>query len=542
MSEPFEKRKRWWLLLLSVVIAAASAPAWTGTYIYDDWGMRRNTASDGVEDLWLAFARTSKDYFGHDDDNAMVGTTYRPLSHVTLIAVQIAGGSPLIHHLVSLGFHLICVYFLYAALAHRGDPWWAFSLAAVFGLHPLAIEAYGWINGRSDVLAGAALAALAWVLAKQLNTKTAILVCAFTAAAVLAKETAVLATIALLVATLVPDRGTTIRETLRSRVVGLIAGLSGVALALGTRALFVGLAQTGVGAIKAQQDLVLRVVRLLAKALNATLVPIPRTMMTLSWELWQPLDVPEILLLVVAIGVTIWLVFQKDFRALTLLGGAALTLAPTVVVSSSFWSGFDRYLYMPAVLVCLSLKKAPTERKTTRIPVAVKRFAMILIGSLLAVSTFATAQNYTSQSDFMTSMIQLRPEDPSGCLFGANWMNEAGDNDAALKLLDRVPKRGLPRPLASELATRLSKAGRYEQALAVFEDMVRRYPDDPYALYDTVSVRLDHGQLAEAFEAAERLRSYPTFCRGVKVFLKKAEKRSSERLRIEKFRSSYDCL
>jgi pentatricopeptide repeat protein len=535
-------RWHWGLLALSLVIIAVSTPAWTGTYIYDDWKMQDNQASDGVEDLVFAFARTSKDYLGSDDDIAALGTTYRPLSHVTLIAVQALGGSPLVHHLISLGLHLVCVFLLYAVLSHRGNAMWAFSLASVFALHPLTIEAYGWINGRSDVLAGVALVALAWVLTRRQNLKTGLMACTITAAAVLSKETAVIATSALLVSTVVPQNGETYREILRSRGITLIIGILGVALALGLRALFVEVAQAGFGTFISQQDLVLKVVRLYAKALNSALIPMPRTMATLGWGLWRPLNTPEILLLAVAVGVTIWLLYRKAFRAVVLIAGAALTLVPTVVVSNSFWSGFDRYLYMPAILICLSLKKNPTAKEKTRIRTVVQRVSLPLIACILAASSYATAQNYASQSAFMASMIQLRPEDPSGYLFGANWMGEAGDNDAALKLLDRVPERGLPRPLASRLVTRLSKAGRVDRALSVFEDMIRRYPDDPFALYDSIPVRLELDQYAKAFEAAERLRGYPSFCRGVKVLLRKAEKRSRERTRIEKFRSSYSCL
>ena len=40
------------------------------------------------------------------------------------------------------------------------------SLAALFFLHPVHVESYVWINGRSDLLGGFWLVALAFVLAK----------------------------------------------------------------------------------------------------------------------------------------------------------------------------------------------------------------------------------------------------------------------------------------------------------------------------------------------------------------------------------------
>lgn len=534
------------LTLLGVSIAIASVPAWTGSYVYDDFRMRESRAMDGLEDLWLVFQRTSYDYFDQAVDEVVTGATYRPLAHLTLIAVQVLGaGDALLHHLVSLAFHLTFVVGAYLALARRGSAALALLLTCVLGLHPLAVEAYGWINGRADVLSGASVAALAALSVAPARRSAAVLLVAAAlcaAAAALAKETAILAVLTVAVASALPRRGLPSLGEARAQLPVLAGSVLGVAGAIGLRAALVGLAQAGGVALAAQHGLAPRVARLFREALISIAVPLPRTMASLAWELSEPLTTPELLLLLLAAAGVVLLALTRHGRALLLLLGAAATLAPTVLVSSSFWCGFDRYLYMPLLLVALALVETPLGAKLSALGPRTLTIATAVLALVLVVGTFFTARHYQSQAAFMASMIQLRPDDPSGYLFGAAWLAGAGQQDAAARMLESVPKRGLPRPLASALVTRLARSGRRDEAIVVLDDMAARYPDDPYALYDVVVTSIQRGDLTRAFAAAERLRGYRGFCDGVRSQLARALARPGiDHARVGSFRDQYTC-
>jgi hypothetical protein len=79
----------------------------------------------------------------------------------TLLASHALVPRPWLHHAVSWGLHVATAASLYVLLLRRvSNHGWrhadgaAFVLAALFLLHPVTAEAYVWINGRSDLLAG----------------------------------------------------------------------------------------------------------------------------------------------------------------------------------------------------------------------------------------------------------------------------------------------------------------------------------------------------------------------------------------------------
>ncbi|MET0343832.1 MAG: hypothetical protein ABW252_22655 [Polyangiales bacterium] len=525
------------LLGVALALVLASRPAWTGGPIYDDWLMRESDAMRSLADVLHAFGRTSADYFREVDQNVVGGVTYRPLAHASLILVQALGGGWLGHHGVSLGLHLGALVALFATLARRGLAWGAVALAALWALHPMHVEAYGWVNGRADVLAGALLAALAYALAR------ASLPLAMLAAmgAVLAKETALFAALSLGLAALLPRVGLPERAQVRQRRALALAPLVGVGLAIALRAACVGLGNVGATALRAEPDMLPKLGRLLGEAALHVLVPIPRAMACLAYQLAQPLALPLVALLVVgAVGLGV-LAWRRRFRALVLLGGALVTLAPTVVVSSAFWCGFDRYLYMPTLLCVLALPDLCGS--AVRVPRVLA--AVCLSGTLacLALATYATSTYYRGQTAFMTSLLTLRPDDPSGPLFGALFLSAGGRRQEALQLLAHVPRRGLPRPLASALVTRLAALGERDDALAVLDDMLARYPNDPYAILDRVWTSIQRGDLSSAFAAAERLRTEPGFCEGVvRLLAQGGRRREVDAGALARFRATYTCL
>jgi Tfp pilus assembly protein PilF len=73
------------------------------------------------------------------------------LSHI--IDYSLFGLKPAGHHLVNVGFHIANVILLFLLLkTMTGRLWPAVFVAAVFGLHPVAVESVAWVAERKNVL------------------------------------------------------------------------------------------------------------------------------------------------------------------------------------------------------------------------------------------------------------------------------------------------------------------------------------------------------------------------------------------------------
>ncbi len=79
---------------------------------------------------------------------------YTPLALLShMLDCQLFGLSPAGAHLMSLFYHLLCtllVFFLLDKMTH--EPWPSWAVAALFGLHPMHVEAVAWIAERKEVL------------------------------------------------------------------------------------------------------------------------------------------------------------------------------------------------------------------------------------------------------------------------------------------------------------------------------------------------------------------------------------------------------
>jgi protein O-mannosyl-transferase len=81
-------------------------------------------------------------------------TNWHPLTWVShLIDFSVFGLNPAGHHWVSVGFHIANVILLFLILKSvTGAIWPSAFVAAVFGLHPLAVESVAWVAQRKSVL------------------------------------------------------------------------------------------------------------------------------------------------------------------------------------------------------------------------------------------------------------------------------------------------------------------------------------------------------------------------------------------------------
>ena len=142
---------------------ACASPGLFGTWVYDDQRMVDNPVYDGWDDVAAVFSRTALDYLIAPDSTEAVprgSETYRPVTMLVLVSTHVIAQSALLHHLVGWLLHVTVAGLLLLALRQTllraGEPvgctpW---CLATIFLLHPVGVEAYVWINGRSDLMAG----------------------------------------------------------------------------------------------------------------------------------------------------------------------------------------------------------------------------------------------------------------------------------------------------------------------------------------------------------------------------------------------------
>jgi tetratricopeptide (TPR) repeat protein len=147
------------LVLLALACLALTALPFlfglSGTFVYDDLAMVvRNPHITSFSGLPAIFARPMFEFL--DPEQATKIGYWRPLAGLALAASYAVGkGSPLGFHVVSLLLHLAATAVAFRlALRLSKNAWVAFFAALLFGLHPTKVEAVSWISAMNDPLFG----------------------------------------------------------------------------------------------------------------------------------------------------------------------------------------------------------------------------------------------------------------------------------------------------------------------------------------------------------------------------------------------------
>jgi tetratricopeptide (TPR) repeat protein len=137
-------------LLICVALAVVTFAAFEGVrnnnfVNYDDDLYVTNNVhvQEGLyaRSIWWAFTSTD-------------ASNWHPLTWIShIIDCSNFGPNPTGHHLVSVGFHIANVILLFLILKKMTSAVWLSAfVAAVFGLHPLAVESVAWVAQRKSVL------------------------------------------------------------------------------------------------------------------------------------------------------------------------------------------------------------------------------------------------------------------------------------------------------------------------------------------------------------------------------------------------------
>ena len=136
-------------------------------------------------------------------------------------------------------------------------------------------------------------------------------------------------------------------------------------------------------------------------------------MQSLSWMLFGPWSMSEWLGLAIALLALLVLSYRRDWPGFVYSLGALSTLAPVVIVSVTFWLGFDRYLYMPSILVLLALfpyvAHAASLGRRFVVPLSVLGLALL---AYAALQTHRASMAYASQATYERALLRDHFDDP----------------------------------------------------------------------------------------------------------------------------------
>jgi tetratricopeptide (TPR) repeat protein len=159
VASPLTTSQQQGLIFALFIITAtllAYLPVWHAGFIWDDDAYVTNNPTlrslAGLQQIWC---------------NPMATPQYYPLVHTSFwVEYHLWGLNPLGYHIVNVLLHTLAALLLWQILARLKIPggWLA---AAIFALHPVAVESVAWVTERKNVLAAvfyfaAALAYWRW--------------------------------------------------------------------------------------------------------------------------------------------------------------------------------------------------------------------------------------------------------------------------------------------------------------------------------------------------------------------------------------------
>lgn len=470
--------------VLALISMVATWIGLSGTWVGDDWHMVNNYLYEDWTELATVFKRNAASYlFGEDK----IGP-YRPVTMFTLIATHLLAPKPWLHHAVSWLLHAATSLLVFALLRSSGpaarpvtdvtNEVVAAGLAGLFFLHPVHVESYVWINGRSDLLAGFWLAALAFLLNQMsraprqgLGPVFALGLVAFLGAS--SKLPFAIAAVAAWLAWAIRTRAP------QSRSAGSAIGV-GIGIHLILRAVFAPFrGQLGASEnVFSDPAIWLSLPRLAANGSEALLAFRAEAMQSLSWMLFGQWSTLEWLGLAIAVLVPSFLSYRRDWPGLVYWLGALLTLAPTAIVSATFWLGFDRYLYMPAILALLALfpyvVRVASQGRRSRVALSALGLALI---AYAASQTHQASKAYASQDAYDHALLRDHYDDPGIHYYLASAAARRANRTGLREHLSSMPSPPWPTPIiipTYELAAKANDTVKTQEAVDALVASARR--------------------------------------------------------------------
>ena len=490
-------------LALALAALAAFRPVLRNGFVnWDDPTVLVDNAHLGRADVitW-AFSTT---WIGH----------YQPLAWIVWSAMKSQLGLwPAAFHGISLAFHLangVLVFALAMRLAGRGEDGMtsstgALCAAALFLLHPMAVEAVAWASAFPYVLSLFALllSFLAYV------DRRPIVALALYAASLLTRATALGYPVILLIADWYPLARA--RRANAGRL--LIEKIPFAALAVGAAA-----AEWAARDVAALQDVGL--LPRLTLAATAPLVYLGRMLWPVRLTPLNPLPIaPTVAWLPLAIGVgavaATTAVAWRLRRRRPAFAAAWLTylilLAPIAgLTPSGLQATADRYMYVPSVVIALVVGVVVARLRATRPLQFAVAAAATAAAVALGVLTWRQTQYWRDSTTLWTRAVDVDPRNDVATYNLAIALAEAGRSEEAIAWYERtialVPDHDLARrnlailqaAAAEREGDRLAAAGRPGEASDRYARALALDPKRSHARAARGMLLLQRGRFGEA--------------------------------------------
>lgn len=156
MGSPFSRRDALAFLALGLVVAVVYYPALWGDFVWDDIVLVEEPAVREWTGLWSIWFQPWT--MGRENHYWPVVYTSFWLEH------KLWGFAPLGYHVVNVLLHLVNSVLVWRLLLRLGVPA-AWTVAALFAVHPLRVESVAWIIERKDLLSALfyLTAVVAWI-------------------------------------------------------------------------------------------------------------------------------------------------------------------------------------------------------------------------------------------------------------------------------------------------------------------------------------------------------------------------------------------
>ncbi|MCB9546633.1 MAG: glycosyltransferase family 39 protein [Myxococcales bacterium] len=442
------------------VTAAVWLPALLGGFVWDD--VNNLVITDRLHH-WSALPQVFQQpamWSAGADAGAI--PTWRPLALASfVIDHQLFGPAAWGYHLSSVLWHLAAMAALFAGYRRLVSPARAAVMTLLCAVHPAAVEAVAWINGRSEIFALLAGAGAVIVVAGGLRWRRVPALAALLALALLAKESGLIFFPVALALAAAQRSGRRLPPA-----AGWVAAALGLALALGLRA-----QAAGAPAIEDPLSLLAALPSVWYRALQASLVPTDLGIVVLGpWI--ASLSVAERVLhgVVAAALVGGGLAAWWRGRSLAAIGIAWWlgALLPAALLVPLGWPGLQRWLYI--ALPGLVLAGGDLLRGGRGL-----RAAVVAVLALFVLQTERGIQVWSTEEDLYLHTLD---EDPTSSLALANLgalLLSREQIAPAEALLARALGATPPQPgVALNLARAIARQDRCDEAVA----LLQRTPED----------------------------------------------------------------
>lgn len=497
MPEHAPLRSRWSSTRIVIVllgcVALAYLPVFRNGFVYDDTALIVDSrVIHELANLPALFVHSTMFASAQYSGGVAAVDTYRPVTIATFMwDAQLSGTAPWAYHLTNLLAHLICVWLVYRLIAALlGEDARRFALlgAAWFALTPIPSEAHVWINGRSDVFA--TLFGLAAVLAWRrgwsvASSRTRYLLLTLAAVSfllgLLSKEVLLLCLPAIV---LWPER----------TPVGLLnRGLRSLPL-VAASVVYLALRLNALGGMRSAESTtqlgaaLLRLPWLLVDSLLQSLVP-TAVYQRLLYEEYARL--PSYLPVVASIGLLLLAAAALYVRRHMPAAAWGLLwfvspLAPIAIISTMYWPGFGRYLYLPCAGLAVTISACACQ--LARLAPRLQRFmsfTALAYGAVLLAILEGFIGSYASSTTLYTRTIEHRPDLAYGYgALAASMSTQLRDLDTVAHLLEiseRLDPR-VPRYAIHHVQTELVLQ-HTDRAASIAEQALQRFPREPMLHY-----------------------------------------------------------